>query len=179
MLIRPQQALSLARNNSKLLIFNNTYTNIRHTSIIKWFISGKKDNPYIFFLFHIFSRPSYLMCSRGSKMALLHRVKERKTLSLSAQASFALFSLKVAWSGKSLITGRGGYKMARGASEVLHLQKRWGWAEKSFSHAEGRGGGGEGTNSFEVVLTWELEVLAIVKRGGATSFHPLRLDYGG
>ena len=36
-------------------------------------------------------------------MALLHRVKERKTPSLSAQASFAPFSLKVAWSGKSLI----------------------------------------------------------------------------
>ena len=36
-------------------------------------------------------------------MALLHRVKERKTPSLSAHASFAPFSLKVAWSGKSLI----------------------------------------------------------------------------
>ena len=39
----------------------------------------------------------------GSKLALLHRVKDRKTPSLSAQASFKLFSLKVAWSGKSLI----------------------------------------------------------------------------
>ena len=39
---------------------------------------------------------------RGSRLALLHRVKERKTPSLSAQASFAPFSLKVAWSGKSL-----------------------------------------------------------------------------
>ena len=38
-----------------------------------------------------------------SKLAFLHRVKERKTPSLSAQASFAPFSLKVAWSGKSLI----------------------------------------------------------------------------
>ena len=36
-------------------------------------------------------------------MAFLHGVKERKTPSLSAQASFAPFSLKVAWSGKSLI----------------------------------------------------------------------------
>ena len=35
MLIRPQQALPLARNNSKLLIFNNIFFNIRHTSIIK------------------------------------------------------------------------------------------------------------------------------------------------
>ena len=47
--------------------------------------------------------PSYLTHCRGSKLALLHRVKERKTPSLSAQASFAPFSLKVAWSGKSLI----------------------------------------------------------------------------
>ena len=38
-----------------------------------------------------------------SKLAFLHRVKERKTPSLSVQASFAPFSLKVAWSGKSLI----------------------------------------------------------------------------
>ena len=43
------------------------------------------------------------MNDRYSKLAFLHRVKERKTPSLSAQASFALFSLKVAWSGKSLI----------------------------------------------------------------------------
>ena len=44
------------------------------------------------------------MNERYSKLAFLHRVKERKTPSLSAQASFALFSLKVAWSGKSLIS---------------------------------------------------------------------------
>ena len=43
------------------------------------------------------------MCCRGSKLALLDRVKERKTPSLSAQASSAPFSLKVAWPGKSLI----------------------------------------------------------------------------
>ena len=47
--------------------------------------------------------PSYLMYCRMSKLALLHRVKVRKTPSLSAQVSFAPFSLKVAWSGKSLI----------------------------------------------------------------------------
>ena len=45
----------------------------------------KEDNLFIFFLFHIFSRPSYSTCCRGSKLALLHRVKERKTPSLSAQ----------------------------------------------------------------------------------------------
>ena len=43
------------------------------------------------------------MNDRYSKLASLHRLKERKTPSLSAQASFAPFSLKVAWSGKSLI----------------------------------------------------------------------------
>ena len=43
-------------------------------------------------------------------MALLHRVKERKTLSLSTHASFALFSLKVAWSGKSIIAHFGLYR---------------------------------------------------------------------
>ena len=57
----------------------------------------------MFFLFHIFSMPSYLNHCRGSKLALLHRVKERKTPSLSAQASFAPFSLQVAWSRKFLI----------------------------------------------------------------------------
>ena len=35
--------------------------------------------------------------------------------------------------------------------------------------------GGGGTTSFELVLTWELEVLAIVMGEG----HLLRLDYGG
>ena len=44
--------------------------------------------------------------------------------------------------------GGGGYKTVVGASEVLPLQKR----------------GGD-TTSFEVVLTWELEVLAIVMGG--------------
>ena len=43
------------------------------------------------------------MNDRYSKLAFFHRVKERKTPSLSAQASFALSSLKVALSGKSLI----------------------------------------------------------------------------
>ena len=63
----------------------------------------KEDNPYNFFLFYILSKPLYFICCRGSKLAFIHRVKERKTPSLSAQSSFAPFSLKVAWSGKSLI----------------------------------------------------------------------------
>ena len=55
--------------------------------------------------------------------------------------------------------------------EVLTLQKRGG-GRTSFRHAEEGGGG---TTSFEVVLTWELEVLAIGAQkvstlGGAKSF---------
>ena len=43
---------------------------------------------------------------------------------------------------------------------------------KMFSRAEGGGGS---TKSFEVVLTWELEVLAIVMGGGgAKGYHPLK-----
>ena len=40
---------------------------------------------------------------RWSKLAKLHRTKERKPPSLSNQARFAPFTLKVAWSGISLI----------------------------------------------------------------------------
>ena len=72
--------------------------------------------------------------------------------------------------------GEGGLQTAGGGgvSEVLPLQKKGG-ADFLFSRAEGGGG----TKSCEVVLTWELEILAIVIRGGgAKSFHPLRLDYG-
>ena len=79
----------------------------------------KEDNPYNFFLFYIFSRPLYLILCRGSKLALLHRVKERKTPSLSAQSSFAPFSLKVAWSGKSLILRGGGAPWCQEAPSPL------------------------------------------------------------
>ena len=51
------------------------------------------------------------MNDRYSNLAFLNRVKERKTPSLSAQASFAPFSLKVAWSGKSLIVPSSGYRV--------------------------------------------------------------------
>ena len=75
--------------------------------------------------------------------------------------------------------GKGGLQTAGGGggiSEVLPLQKKGG-ADFFFSRAE-RGGGGGSTKSCEVVLTWELEILAIVIGGrGAKSFHPLRLDY--
>ena len=57
---------------------------------------------------------------------------------------------------RSLITGRGLTQCEGGGSEVLSLQK--GGGGRCFSHAEWGGGG------FEVVLTRELAVLAILKR---------------
>ena len=37
---------------------------------------------------------------------------------------------------------------------------------------------GGGTKSFEVVLTWELEVLAIVMGGGCKKFPPFKVRLG-
>ena len=68
--------------------------------------------------------PSYWTRCRGSKLALLHRVKERKTPSLSAHASFAPFSLKVAWSGKSLIL-QGVGVCPEPAATLKVLENRW------------------------------------------------------
>ena len=68
-------------------------------------IRKKRTIPTFLSCLTFVSRPSYLTRCRGSKLVLLHRVKERETPSLSAQASVAPFSLKVAWSGKSLIRG--------------------------------------------------------------------------
>ena len=59
------------------------------------------------------------MNDRYSKLAFLHRVKERKTPSLSVQASFAFFSLKVAWYGKSLIPDLGEAPME--AAILVHV----------------------------------------------------------
>ena len=61
------------------------------------------------------------MNDRYSKLAFLHRLKERKTPSLSAQASFAPFSLKVAWSGKSLITHYQSKSLSHAASVLLAI----------------------------------------------------------
>ena len=54
------------------------------------------------------------------------------------------------------------------------------WHFGDWSLITGRGGF-KLHKSCEAVLTWELEILAIVivGWGGAKSFHPLRLDYGG
>ena len=65
------------------------------------------------------------MNDRYSKLAFLHRVKERKTPSLSTQASFAPFSLKVAWSGKSLIIGRGGRGRGKTFGKVLAFKQHF------------------------------------------------------
>ena len=77
----------------------------------------------------------------------------------------------------SLITGRGATNCRRGGGVVkFYPYKRKG--EQIFFLAVLKGGGG-GTKSCEVVLTWEFEILSLVIRGGgAKSFHPLRLDYG-
>ena len=64
-----------------------------------------------------------------------------------------------------------GLQNERGASEILPLQNGRGGK----SYAEGRGGG---ATSFEAVLTCELKVLAILKRG-ATCYYPLKRDWGG
>ena len=63
----------------------------------------------------------------------------------------------------------GGLQTAGGGriSEVLSLQKKGG-ADFFFSRAEGGGG----TKSCEVVLTWELEILAIVIGGGGRKKFP-------
>ena len=54
MLIRPQQALPLARNNSNLLIFNNIFKIFKIFKVIQASLSDlypeKKNDPYIFFL---------------------------------------------------------------------------------------------------------------------------------
>ena len=76
--------------------------------------------------------------------------------------------------------GRGATKREGGGGHVkFYPPRKGGRGGKSFSHPEGGGGG---TKGFEVVLTRELDVLAIVmggrkkfppfKTGGTTSFGP-------
>ena len=66
----------------------------------------------------------------------------------------------------SLITGRGGLQNGRGggASTFLPLQKRGGERKKVLAVLKWGG-----TKCFKVVLTWELEVLAIGMGGGVKS----------
>ena len=68
---------------------------------------------------------------------------------------------------KGLVTtyGEGGLQNGRGAYEILPRRK--GGAENVLAMLEW------GTNSFGVVSTWQLEVLAILK-GGTKSFHSLK-----
>ena len=79
-----------------------------------------------------------------------------------------------AFRDRSLITGRGwGYiaggelQSGRGASEVLPLGKKGGEGAKGLAML--KGGGEGGTKNFEVVSTWELEVLVILKGGAKVS----------
>ena len=81
---------------------------------------------------------------------------------------YQIHSIPLSTKGLVINYGEGGYKTGGGTKK--------GGAGKGLSHAEEGGGGGGGT-SFEVVLTWELEVLAILN-GGTTSFHPLKGGWG-
>ena len=64
--------------------------------------------------------------------------------------------------------GGGGYK-TEGGGQVKFYPYKKGGGRKSCSHAE-RGG----TQTFEVVLTQELEVLAILMGGGRLKFPPFK-----
>ena len=77
-----------------------------------------------------------------------------QSIRLSLRPTFSKGVATNYWEGEgSYKTGRGRGGGGGGASDVLPLRK-WN-GSKRFSHAEG------GTTSFEVVLTRELEVLAI------------------
>ena len=86
MLIRPQQAFPLARNNRNLLILliikNISKILGIHASLSDLY-QEKVDNPYNSFAVSQFVQASYLNHCRGSKFALLHRDIERKSLCLS------------------------------------------------------------------------------------------------
>ena len=73
---------------------------------------GKKRTIHTFFNILKSCKEHYsLETADGSNLAKLHRGKERQPPSLSNQARFARFTLKVAWSGISLIKRR----------EIYHL----------------------------------------------------------
>ena len=76
-------ASPLARNNRKFLIFKYISKVYGVLASLRKLYQGKEDDPYNFFMFNPFSRTSCLTSYRGSKSALLHRVKERKTISSS------------------------------------------------------------------------------------------------
>ena len=63
----------------------------------------KEDNLTFFVHIHIMYRTLYFGSYRCPKLALLYRAKSGKRPSLSNQAVFAPFPLRVAWSGISLI----------------------------------------------------------------------------
>ena len=67
--------------------------------------------------------------------------------------------------------GEGGATKWQGAQEKFCPYKRGGERKKGLAVLKGGGG----TTSFEVVLTWELEVLAIVMVGGHKKFLPFKV----
>ena len=72
-----------------------------------------------------FSTYSNFVSYRWSKLAYWHRFKEKKTPSLSNQARFAPFTLKVAWSGKSFITCISPFSHLLFDHLVLYLLSFW------------------------------------------------------
>ena len=60
-----------------------------------------------------------------------------------------------------------------GASNCYPCQKVWGGAQHILAMSEGGGEGGA-TQSFRVILTWELEVLVIPNGGGVQKVSDLR-----
>ena len=106
MLIRPQQALPLARIYWKLFIFKYISKMYRTHVAISDSHQEKENDTYNFLASWILYRALYFGNYRWSKLVKLHRAKERHTPSLSNQASVYNFSLKVAWSGISLIRQR-------------------------------------------------------------------------
>ena len=77
--------------------------------------------------------------------------------------------------GRSLITGRRPQNDRGGGGKSSFTPTKKGKGGEGFSHAEGVcvWGGGGGTQSFGIVLNWELEVLAILKGGGTLKVSTL------
>ena len=92
-------------------------------------------------------------------MGCYNQYKARGCLYTECKSQHMLHTLAL-W-GLVINYGKEGYKTTGGGGQVKFYPYKRGGAEKRYSRA----GGGWGTTSFEVVLTWELEVLAIVMAG--------------
>ena len=74
----------------------------------------KEDNPNNLFLFYIFSRSSYLIRCRGSKLAFIHRVKENSKLVRTVQFCTLFPEGGVVWKIPNLMPGQ------LSQTEVMH-----------------------------------------------------------